>query len=375
MEPHATIAAWDGDRLTVWTATQGDQRRAATRWRSCSASRRTTSPCSCPFVGGGFGCKGNTWPPATLAAMAARIVGRPVKLVLTRRQMYTSNGYRPRTIQKLRARPRARTASCCRCGMTGSPRCRREALGRVHRAGRAGHRDALRLPERRGHAPARRGQCEPADLHAGARRGERQCSRSNRRWTSWRSRCKIDPIALRLRNYAEQRRARAKAVRQQAAARVLRAGRRGVRLAAPHAAAALDARRPLAGRDGHGDRRPIRPTASRRRRACGCSPTAPRWCESGTQDLGTGTYTVMTQVAAEELGLPVGRVRFELGDSRFPKAPVSGGSQTVASVAPAVQAAARGGAGQGARAGARRSAAAGSGTSIASHARASRTAW
>ena len=61
--------------------------------------------------------------------------------------------------------------------------------------------------------------------------------------------------------------------------------------------------------------------------------------QSGSQDLGTGTYTVMTQVAADALGLPVRRVRFELGDTRLPKAPVSGGSQSVASVAPAVKAA------------------------------------
>jgi xanthine dehydrogenase YagR molybdenum-binding subunit len=60
---------------------------------------------------------------------------------------------------------------------------------------------------------------------------------------------------------------------------------------------------------------------------------------SGTQDLGTGTYTVMTQVAADALGVPVDRVRFALGDSQMPDAPVSGGSMTVASVAPAVQAA------------------------------------
>jgi xanthine dehydrogenase YagR molybdenum-binding subunit len=62
--------------------------------------------------------------------------------------------------------------------------------------------------------------------------------------------------------------------------------------------------------------------------------------QSGTQDLGTGTYTVMTQVAADALGLPLDKVRFELGDSALPKAPVSGGSQSVASVSPAVQAAA-----------------------------------
>ena len=61
--------------------------------------------------------------------------------------------------------------------------------------------------------------------------------------------------------------------------------------------------------------------------------------QSGTQDLGTGTYTVMTQVAAQTLGFPLRCVRFELGDSLYPQAPVSGGSQSAASVAPAVQAA------------------------------------
>jgi xanthine dehydrogenase YagR molybdenum-binding subunit len=61
--------------------------------------------------------------------------------------------------------------------------------------------------------------------------------------------------------------------------------------------------------------------------------------QSGTQDLGTGTYTIMTQIAAETLGVPVERVRFELGDTLLPKAPVSGGSMTAASVGPAVQAA------------------------------------
>jgi xanthine dehydrogenase YagR molybdenum-binding subunit len=101
MEPHATIAQWEGNRLTVWTATQG-----------ISGAQRTLAALFgiepsdvwvlCPYVGGGFGCKGNTWPPATLAAMAAKVVGRPVKLVLTRAQMFTSNGYRPRTVQRLR---------------------------------------------------------------------------------------------------------------------------------------------------------------------------------------------------------------------------------------------------------------------------------
>jgi len=61
---------------------------------------------------------------------------------------------------------------------------------------------------------------------------------------------------------------------------------------------------------------------------------------SATQDIGTGTYTTMAQVAAETLGLPVAKVRSALGDSRLPPAPVSGGSMTTASVTPAVKAAA-----------------------------------
>ena len=62
--------------------------------------------------------------------------------------------------------------------------------------------------------------------------------------------------------------------------------------------------------------------------------------QSGSQDIGTGTYTVMTQIAAEALGLPVEKVRFELGDSTMPNSPVSGGSQTAASVGSAVHLAA-----------------------------------
>lgn len=60
---------------------------------------------------------------------------------------------------------------------------------------------------------------------------------------------------------------------------------------------------------------------------------------SGTQDLGTATYTIITQIAADSLGFPIDYVRFALSDSSLPKAPVSGGSQSAASVSPAVQAA------------------------------------
>ena len=61
--------------------------------------------------------------------------------------------------------------------------------------------------------------------------------------------------------------------------------------------------------------------------------------QAGTQDLGTGTYTVMTQIAADALGIPIERITFELGDTTFPETPGSGGSTTASTVGPAVRAA------------------------------------
>src|SRR3954454_18564655 len=105
MEPHATIALWegegDGTRLTVYNATQyitGTQRTLAVLFGLKPEQVRVL----CPFLGGGFGGKGSTWPHVALTAMAAQVVGRPFKLVLDRKQMPSSTGHRPQTIQHLR---------------------------------------------------------------------------------------------------------------------------------------------------------------------------------------------------------------------------------------------------------------------------------
>ncbi|RYG17937.1 xanthine dehydrogenase family protein molybdopterin-binding subunit, partial [bacterium] len=99
MEPHGTIVVPTGDGFTVYDSTQGVQSTAGT-----VAGRLGLKPDQVhvvdPFVGGGFGCKGNSWPHTSLCALAARTVGKPVKLSLTRKQMFTSNGHRPQTRQK-----------------------------------------------------------------------------------------------------------------------------------------------------------------------------------------------------------------------------------------------------------------------------------
>jgi len=122
MEPHATIARWDGDRLTVWTATQGISGTQQSLAALFGIDQKNVQVI-CPYVGAGFGCKGNTWPPATLAAMAAKLVGRPVKLVVTRSQISLQMAI-GRARCRICASRQIRTGTLYRCDTTGSRRCR-----------------------------------------------------------------------------------------------------------------------------------------------------------------------------------------------------------------------------------------------------------
>ncbi len=100
MEPHATTAIWVDGQLTVYDSTQsiyGVQGAMAQMLGLQKAQVRVISP----FIGGGFGSKGFIWPHVVMSCMAAKQVGRPVKLVIDRMQMFTSNGRRTRTIQDI----------------------------------------------------------------------------------------------------------------------------------------------------------------------------------------------------------------------------------------------------------------------------------
>ncbi|HWB92776.1 MAG TPA: molybdopterin cofactor-binding domain-containing protein, partial [Puia sp.] len=101
MELHVTIAAWDGDDVVnVYTKSQGvigSQRSVAAAFDLKQENVHIHSR----FVGGAFGSSLRTWPHEIAAVQAAKVVKRPVKLTLTREQMFTSVGYRPLTIQKI----------------------------------------------------------------------------------------------------------------------------------------------------------------------------------------------------------------------------------------------------------------------------------
>ncbi|MEK6398240.1 MAG: molybdopterin cofactor-binding domain-containing protein, partial [Terriglobus sp.] len=101
MEPHATIAWWEGEKLNVYDATQyisGVRSSLATTFNIPQDYVRVMDP----VVGGGFGSKGSTWSHVPLCVMAAKVTGRPVKLVLEREQMFGPVGGRPATINKIK---------------------------------------------------------------------------------------------------------------------------------------------------------------------------------------------------------------------------------------------------------------------------------
>jgi xanthine dehydrogenase YagR molybdenum-binding subunit len=335
MEPHATIAAWNGEKLTVWTATQGIAGAQATLAGQFGIDKSDVRVI-CPYVGGGFGSKGNTWPPATLAALAARAVKRPVKLVLTRAQMFTSNGYRPRTVQKLKMASdvNGKLISVRHDGFSSMSQPSlgefAEPVGLATEMLYACPNLAVthRLVALNAPLPTyMRAPGEASGVYALESAMDEMAVA-----------LKMDPIKFRLQNYAETDPHENKPFASKALRQCYEQGAK---------AFGWDKRsaEPRSMRDGNtlvgwGFATSTYPTnrmpASVKVRMDRAGNVV---VQSGTQDIGTGTYTVMTQVASDTLGVPMHRIRFELGDSNLPPAPVSGGSMTVASVSPAVQAA------------------------------------
>ncbi len=101
MEPHASTAAWDGDRLTLWTSNQMIDWSTADMARTLGIGKDKVRLVS-PFIGGGFGGKLFLRADALLAALGARAAGRPVKVALQRPLMFNNTVHRPATIQRIR---------------------------------------------------------------------------------------------------------------------------------------------------------------------------------------------------------------------------------------------------------------------------------
>ncbi len=333
MEMHATMSVWDGDHLTLYDSTQGIfglRRTVAKTFAIPPENVRVISY----FVGGGFGSKGSPWSHVMLSVMAAKHVNRPVKLVVTRRQMFGPVGGRPRTVQQV-------TLGATRDGQL-------TAIRHLSTSSTSEIEDWLEpaaVATRMLYAsPNAETNHELRKINVGTPTFMRAPGEASGTFAIESAMDELayalhmDPIELRLKNYAEKDPQKdkpfsSKSLRQcysQAAERF------GWSRRNPQPASMRDGNTLI----GLGMATATYP--ARRSQASAIArllPDGSAWVRAGTQEIGTGTYTVMTQVAADALGLPPDRVRFELGDTDMPETPVSGGSQTAASVSSAVQAA------------------------------------
>src|SRR5262245_29476240 len=329
----ATVATWDGDALTVHDSTQwphGVRDLLAAAFGVDPASVRVFVP----YVGGAFGAGLRVWPHVTLAALAARITKRPVKLVLTRAQMFTSIGHRPNTVQRLSlGASRDGQLTTIEHVATSSIDIANELINIITPA----TADAYACPNVSTRAAQRRLNIPvPGWMRAP---GEAEGSFALESAVDELSyTVGIDPIEFRIKNHAHVNPVNGRPWSSNALLDCYRQGAERFGWAARNP-------RPRSMRSGrvlvgYGMARaslvayqpPCKAIASIRR-----DGTA--FVRSGATDIGTGTYTVMTMLAADCLGVPVERVQFGLGDSAMPNAPQEGGSGLTGALGNAVQAA------------------------------------
>ncbi|HQU86742.1 MAG TPA: xanthine dehydrogenase family protein molybdopterin-binding subunit, partial [Pyrinomonadaceae bacterium] len=334
MEPHAAIAFWEGEKLSVFDKSQGVKEVQSHLAKSFGVAADNVHVVS-PFVGGAFGSSLNPNYYPFMTAAAAREIKRPVKVNYTRRQMFTGHGYRPYTVQKVQI-------GASKDGKLQS--IIHEATGNT-----SSFEDFSESPNGFGRTlyncpnydtPYKLAKTDlptPTWMRApGAVSGAFALESAIDELAY---ELKIDPLQLRIINYAEKDPDTGK----------------------PFSSKALmDCFKQGAAKFGW-EKRKLEPRSMRDGRwLVGWGTATGTWgamqlpasikitfkangtanVGSATADIGPGTYTVITMIAAEFLGLSPEKVKFELGDTKLPNAPVQGGSFTTASVGSAAHGAA-----------------------------------
>lgn len=321
MEPHGLIARWQGDELTIWEPSQwlDGMARTYAEWFGVPFENvRLVSP----YIGGGFGSKALALAHSAVAAAAAKMLGRPVKLVLNRPQNFTSYGGRAATRQTVAigADRDGRIQSIVHRGVneTAVDGMWVEPLGSV-----------TSIMYATPNFSSRQNVVRVNTVVPGAKRapGENpsafgiECAIDELAYELG-----IDPLEMRLINYAEQDPHAKKpwSTRQLREAFAAGAEAFGWAKRSPE---------PRSMRDGHqligwGMAAGTYPV----RRAHGEAVVkiladGSVVVESSSIDMGQGTYTILAQTAAETLGVPVERVSVKLGDSHLARAGVTGGSR------------------------------------------------
>lgn len=330
MEPTGAVCWWEGERAIVHTSTQ-----AVFGARAMIAHAFMMPPENvqvvCRFLGGGFGCKGQLWWPWMLQAMlAAKRTGRPVRLEQTRAQHFTLAGRRQETRQDLSlgfdAEGRLTAIDHQVLGQTATHGEYSDATANVSRW-------LYACPNvTTGHRVIRTNEPQPVPMRApGIAPGlfalESALDEAARRLG-------VDPVELRIRNYADHDQQLERPWSSNGLIDCYRQGAERFGWAdRPNGGTARDGRWRL----GFGMASSCYPAhrAAAQTRVV-LSPGMELTVQCGTQDMGSGTYTVLAQMAAEALGVEAGAVRVELGDTTLPEGPVSAGSMVTASIFPAV---------------------------------------
>jgi len=330
MEPHATLAWWEGDKLTVHDSTQYITGNKMTIARTLGIPVDNVHV-ECPYTGGGFGSKGSTWSHVILAAMAAKLVQKPVKLALNRPQMWGPVGGRPTTVQHIKI------AATSDGKITG---VQHDVI--VHTSIMEDFLEPSADQTRMLYASE---ACETShkmvDMNVGVATFMRAPGESTgtaaleTAMDELAVALQMDPVQLRLANYAEKdlgsdKPWSSKHLREcyEQAAHRFGWSRRN-----PQPASMREGNKLI----GWGMATATYPAnRSAAQALVRILPNGHAFVACGSQDLGTGTYTIMAQTAGNALGIDPTLVEAKLGDSTLPKAPVSGGSQSAASIGPAI---------------------------------------
>ncbi|MGR3932037.1 xanthine dehydrogenase family protein molybdopterin-binding subunit [Streptomyces sp. BRA346] len=325
MEPHATIAVWDGDTLTLYNGDQGPWMTANTLAALFGLPEGAVRIVA-DHVGGGFGSKAVPRPPTVLAALAARAVGRPVKVAVTRQQMFTMVSYRTPTVQRVRlgaerdGQLTAISHNALQQSSRLTPYCEQTvAATRIMYA--APHRRTIhRLSQLDVPTPSwMRAPGEAPGMFALESAMDELAYALD-----------MDPIELRVVNEPSVDPESGNPFSSRNLVACLREG------AARFGWAGRDPR-PGSRREGRwlvgtgvaaGNYPAITWPASATARA---EPDGSFTVRIAAVDIGTGARTALTQVAADELGVALDRVTLEIGRSAYGSAPFAGGSMGTSS--------------------------------------------
>jgi xanthine dehydrogenase YagR molybdenum-binding subunit len=333
MEPHATIASWDGDRLTCRTSIQQMNWGVRDLAKTLGIPKENIRLIS-PYIGGGFGGKGTVQSDLVMAALAARAAGRPVKVTLQRPLMFNNTIHRPATIQRIRIA----------AGRDG----RITAIGHESWSGNqvGGRTEPTTLSTRALYAGANRmtrvrlAALDLAEGNAMRAPGEAPGLMALEiAMDETAEKLSMDPVQFRVLNDTQvdpEKPDRPFSTRPFVECLRSGAARFGWDRRAAQPASVRDGRWLLGmGMAGAIRGAPINRAGARVRLDRGGVVTV----ETDMTDIGTGSYTIVAQTAAEMMGVSLDKVVVRLGDSSFPETPGSGGQQGAPSVTAGVYAA------------------------------------